>query len=162
LKKLESNLIPFSGSSSEIYDITKADIQKSGYSPKFQTYFDYLLKGLQLEFPLFIKPNNLGGSLGIYDKSIVYNIHQLNNKLNDIIKITKDILIQQYIDGDEYTCLVFRNKNNDIICLKPIKIKFMSEIKYKTCQLKNVDYNLIQIDDEVNNTVLLKIKNMKN
>ena len=160
LKKLESNLIPFSGSSSEIYDIAKADIQKSGYSPKFQTYFDYLLNGLQLEFPLFIKPNNLGGSLGIDDKSIVYNIDQLNNKLNDIIKITKDILIQQYIDGDEYTCLVFTNKNNDIICLEPIKIKFMSEIKYKTCQLKNVDYNLIQINDEVNNTVLLKIKNI--
>ena len=158
LEKLESNLIPFSGSSSSVYTISKADIEKSGYSPKFQTYDDYLLNGLKIDYPLFIKPNNLGGSKFIDDASLVSNITELESKLSDITNFTKDILIQQYIAGDEYTCLVFRDKNLDIICLDPIKIKFLSETKYKTDLIKNTNYDQIVIDINIDDVLMGNIK----
>ena len=156
LKKLEDNLIPFTGSSSKIYTISKSDIQKSGYSPKFITYDDYKTMMVhKLSYPLIIKPNNLGGSELIDDKSVVYDKNELDIKLLDVVQHTSDVLIQEYIEGDEYTCLIFKNRFKQIICL-PIHIKFNGESKYKTKVVKMDEYETAYNNSIITDNLLVE------
>lgn len=55
------------------------------------------------EFPLVIKPNAGGSSIGI---SILEDDFKLRSVLEKLFEENKDILVQPYIDGREFTCAV--------------------------------------------------------
>jgi hypothetical protein len=197
LQRMENYAIPFTGSNSRVYTLTKADIRESGYSPNFITYAEYdrILRRSLLEtssndnicensedmlsvehetalkaffqsknllFPLFIKPNSLGGSLYIDNECLVHNHSSLYSKLKQLLTSSfpyNDFLIQEYIQGDEYTCLTFRNREGKVISFKPIKISFPNiEYAFKSDQLKNVDYHLIGMKEEENDHVIKEIQ----
>lgn len=62
----------------------------------------------QLGFPLIVKPNRGGSSIGI---EIVSDIKELENSVNKIFKnYNDDALIEKFIKGREITCCVFENK----------------------------------------------------
>lgn len=64
-----------------------------------------------LNFPLIIKPNCEGSSIGISDKNIVDNYNDALKLSRKLLKKFKPILIEEYIDGDEISiCLVGKNK----------------------------------------------------
>lgn len=60
------------------------------------------------KYPLIIKPNTEGSSLGISDANVCYNIQQLSSALNTM-KGFKEIVIEQYIPGYEITNLIIGN-----------------------------------------------------
>jgi hypothetical protein len=196
LHRMENYAIPFTGSNSRVYTLTKADIRESGYSPKFITYAEYeeilrlsvspgesnrrrensddmlsvdqetalkvFFQTKNLTFPLFIKPNSLGGSLYIDNDCLVHNHASLYFKLKQLLKSSfpyNDFLIQEYIEGDEYTCLTFRNRDGNIVSFQPIKVTFPnSEYAFKSDQLKNIDYHLIGMEEEENKEVIKEIQ----
>jgi D-ala D-ala ligase C-terminus len=138
IEELEKNNIPYTGSDKRVYSLSKMNICASQHTPKSYTNLDF-----NHFFPLFIKPNNLGCSELIDDQSVVYNEEQLQQQIEKILKKTDDIIIQEYLDGDEYTALVFTNKNNGVVCLDPLHIKFSNiNVKYLTNDVK-----LNQFDD---------------
>lgn len=163
LLELEKNGIPFTGSSSKVYDMKKTNLKELEHSPKFITVQEYLDDPNRLnclKFPLLIKPNSLGGSALIDIDSKVENKAELDKKLDEILKITDDILIQDFIEGRELTALLFR-KDSKIICLDPIEVQFNSEIKFKTEQLKFYDYDQFSykyLDDS--DPFVIKLKNV--
>ncbi|MDN5346556.1 MAG: D-alanine-D-alanine ligase [Clostridia bacterium] len=59
----------------------------------------------ELGFPLFVKPNGGGNSLGIDRDSLVPNYHQLHNKIQAILNTLGEVpvLAEQYLPGPEYT-----------------------------------------------------------
>ena len=61
-----------------------------------------------------------------------------------------DIVIQEYIDGNEYTAFVLRNKDGKIICLDPLHIKINSSVDYLTNKIKINEYT----KNKDNNTVV--------
>lgn len=61
----------------------------------------------KIGYPLVIKPNNGGSSIGI---SIVNNKQELINAVNKVKKLNDDILIEKYIQGREVTCGLVENK----------------------------------------------------
>jgi len=68
---------------------------------------DKMINEAEFDFPMIVKPPQLGSSFGI---KIVENIEQLKNSLLDLWDIDKQILVEKYISGKEFTCVVINKK----------------------------------------------------
>jgi D-alanine-D-alanine ligase len=67
----------------------------------------------KFNFPLFVKPVSEDGSNGIDEKSIVSNVDELKLKVKSIYdKIKCPVLIEEYIEGNEYFVGVIGNGDN--------------------------------------------------
>lgn len=64
---------------------------------------------INLNFPLIIKPNKEGSSKGIYDKNVVSNKEELKTRLDYMIKNFGEELVEEYIDGREFTVSIVGN-----------------------------------------------------
>lgn len=85
-----------------------------------------------LNYPLVVKPNEDGSSVGI---KIVNNFEELIEGINKIRKLGQDILIEEYIKGNEVSCGVIETING-IEALEVLDIKTNStfydyDAKYK-------------------------------
>lgn len=77
--------------------------------PKGYVFDDLInfIKITNLTFPLIIKPNCEGSSIGISDKNIVDNYNDAYKLAKKLLKKFKTILIEEYVDGDEVSvCIV--------------------------------------------------------
>lgn len=81
-----------------------------------------------LRFPVIIKPNREGSSLGISQDSICSNIQELKERLPKLLSRYKEVLIEEYIPGYEITCFVIGNKGHYFLT-EPIMCEY-DGIKY--------------------------------
>lgn len=77
------------------------------------------LKIKDVKYPALVKPNFGRGSRGVH---AVENCRQLNGYLGLYNKKFSELLVQQYIGGDEYTVSVIVNNFNELIGIVPKKI----------------------------------------
>lgn len=61
----------------------------------------------QLEYPLIIKPNNQGSSIGI---TLIHSKEQLKKSVETAFKYSNTILIEKFIKGEEYTVSILDTK----------------------------------------------------
>lgn len=95
------------------------------------------------DFPLIVKPNTEGSSIGITEASVCYNMQQLKSALN-YIKNFKEIIIENYIPGYEITNLIIGNPSdfrfNEVILTSVYNKIFLSTevlgIKEKSQKLR--------------------------
>ncbi|WP_295164602.1 D-alanine--D-alanine ligase [uncultured Buchnera sp.] len=80
--------------------LKKKDISK-------YTYPSILKKILQLKFPIVIKPNNSGSSIGII---IVHFQDLLIDSINTAFNYSSDIIIEKFLEGTEYTVSILNKK----------------------------------------------------
>jgi len=134
---------------------------------------------IKLKYPLIIKPRFGRGSRHV---AKIKNKKQLNSYLNLFEYNYKDVIAQEYLDGDEYTVMVLANKN-DLISVVPVKVtskkgitirgyttnnrkiinlckQFHKKFKvfgYYNIQLikKNNDYKIIEINPRISTTACL-------
>jgi D-alanine-D-alanine ligase len=71
-----------------------------------------------LNFPLVIKPNRDGSSLGVY---IVNNQEEFDEKIEEAKKVFDDIILEQYIKGREFTSSILGNENPEVLPVLEIK-----------------------------------------
>ncbi|MGM0641156.1 MAG: D-alanine--D-alanine ligase family protein [Thermotogota bacterium] len=64
------------------------------------------------DFPLVLKPRKGGSSKGVY---IVHNKEDYNKYLKQNLEFFGDVLIQEYIEGREFTLSIIENKGKFII-----------------------------------------------
>lgn len=83
-----------------------------------------------IHFPVVIKPNREGSSLGITQNSICMNIDELKKRLPYLLKKYHEILIEEYIPGYEITCFVIGNKDNYYFT-EPIICEFNGKIYFE-------------------------------
>lgn len=59
----------------------------------------------RLQFPLFVKPNGGGNSLGISQASVVHTMAQLEERVTSLVTVLgpEPILVESYLPGREYT-----------------------------------------------------------
>jgi D-alanine-D-alanine ligase len=62
-----------------------------------------------LNFPLFVKPAKAGDSLGVDNASKANNVADLTVKVKNILNEFGSALVEEYIDGREFTVLVCGN-----------------------------------------------------
>jgi len=81
-------------------------------TPQFQ-----LVKSIEhtldpsLRFPLIVKPNSEGSSIGIFNENIVYDKLKLLERIKWLLNRFKEpVLVEEYIDGREFTVAILGNK----------------------------------------------------
>ncbi len=107
-------------------NMCKAVLKNSGvpvcedvFIKKDDNITDFEEKIKELGFPVIIKPNNGGGSIGV---SVAENIDEAKTLTENIIKIyDDDVLIEKFIYGKEVT-IVLAGKNNTIEVLPVLDI----------------------------------------
>ena len=143
--------LPYTGPTALLYDPPKPLMKYVAATVDIKTP-DYIqtgtIEGIEdkikhLSFPLFAKPAKAGDSLGADDQSLVHTIEELKSKIQSLIaQDYDDILVEEYIDGREFTVLVVANVGG-VGCqgLRPIEYQFPNGYKYKTYALKTSDLN---------------------
>ncbi len=87
---------------------------------------DYSLRGLK--FPLFVKPVQEDGSIGVTGESVVRNRRELTERVNYVAKTYKQpALVEEFIDGRELNVALLGN--NPPIVLPPSEILFIGQEK---------------------------------
>lgn len=76
-----------------------------------------------LNFPVVLKPNREGSSLGITQKNICANIQEINEQLPNLLSRFQEVLIEEYIPGYEITCFIIGNRG-DYYLTEPILCEY--------------------------------------
>jgi D-alanine-D-alanine ligase len=96
-----------------------------------------------LDYPLFVKPTNGGGSKGIDENSVVYNQGELELKVESIHKdFSSSALIEEYLPGREFSVAVIRDIYSGEFEAMPIEITSDKDINgnsYLTKKIKKSD-----------------------
>lgn len=159
---LELLKLPFTGPTSLLYDPPKELMKYVAYTEGVNTPSYALIAENEnieeqvshLRFPLFVKPAKAGDSLGINKKSLCHNIDQLREKIEEIQDDYCPLLVEEYIDGREFTVMVAANAegNKSVTTFKPVEYIFSGENFFKTYALKTSELHPganICVDDEL-------------
>jgi len=138
--------LPFTGPTSLLYDPPKDLMKYVAYTAAIKTPAFALIESLDciikecshLQYPLFVKPDKAGDSLGIDDNSLVHNKEELVNKCAAIIEEYGPLLVEEYIEGREFTVMLVANADDEKTCsvFKPIEYIFPKGFEFKTYALK--------------------------
>ena len=138
--------LPYTGPGTKLYDVPKELMKYVAYCQgvKIPAYIviesmDDVKKAAQkLNFPVFVKPEKAGDSLGVDRHSLVYNEEQLASKVSGIIEEYGPLLAEEYIAGREFTVLVAGNAENEKTCtvFRPVEYLFPEGYEFKTYSLK--------------------------
>ena len=155
--------LPFTGPTTSLYNPPKELMKYVAYtegilSPAYAllTKGDGIINSCShLTYPLFVKPAHAGDSLGIDDHSLAYNNQQLENKVRQLWTDYHEVLVEEYIDGREFTVLVAANPSapKTGTAFTPIEYLFPDDKKFKTYALKtselHAESNIVVKDDAI-------------
>ncbi len=81
------------------------------------------IEDTDLSYPLFVKPTNRGGGLGIDSQSVVHNFEQLKSKVNGIAaQHQSDSLVETYLPGREFSVAILKDEATDDFMVMPIEL----------------------------------------
>ncbi len=76
-----------------------------------------------LTYPLFVKPANRGGGLGIDQYSVAENAMQLQAKITSIAtKHQSDSLVENYLSGREFSVAILKNEYRSGYAVMPLEL----------------------------------------
>lgn len=138
--------LPYTGPNQELYDPPKDLMKYISYCEGIQTAHYAIIDAntnIQeeihaLKFPLFVKPLKSGDSLGIDQNSKVNNFIELNSQIQKLLPEYPKLLVEEYIEGREFTVLVVATPDQQSKCksLKPVEYLFPENYSFKTYALK--------------------------
>lgn len=142
---LETLNLPFTGPSSKIYDPPKDLMKYVAYcegvlSPAYvvvQSAEELKHLPAELQFPLFVKPAHAGDSLGVAEDSLISDLDSLVKKCNSLFEEYGSVMIEEYIEGREFTVLVAANPDTECCrSFRPVEYIFPEGKAFKTYSLK--------------------------
>lgn len=137
--------LPYTGPTLKLYDPEKTLMKYVAYCAEvaFPNYIevnnDTNLSNLTIPFsyPMFIKPAKAGDSLGIDENAVVNNLEELKLQTQKILNDYPSVLIEEYVQGREFTVLVAANADGKTCqAFTPIEYIFPKNFAYKTYALK--------------------------
>ncbi|SHE48738.1 D-alanine--D-alanine ligase [Caloramator proteoclasticus] len=81
----------------------------------------------EMGYPLVVKPNSGGSSVAT---TIVNNEDELKEAVREALKYDTEVMIEEYIKGDEITCPILDGKMLPILAIKPKSAFFDYTSKY--------------------------------
>ena len=114
IHSLELLNLPYTGPTPTLYDPPKTLMKYVAYCEGVQTPQHFGVRNIsdwqqwegKISFPLFIKPAKAGDSLGIGQDSKVDDIDAAIEKTQALLKEFPELLVEEYIEGREFTVLV--------------------------------------------------------
>jgi len=80
--------------------------------------------GRKLGLPVIVKPRNSGSSIGVFRAE---NLLELEEHVNDVLNRFGSVLVEEFIEGREFTCGVLGNCGADTLSPLPV-----TEVRYTT------------------------------
>lgn len=78
---------------------------------------------MTLAYPVFVKPTNRGGGIGIDSASVVYDFNQLRSKINSIAAdFQADALIEEYLPGREFSVAILKDEYSQKYSVMPLEL----------------------------------------
>ena len=146
IENLERLRLPYTGPTASLYDPSKTLMKYVAYTAGVRTPPHVLVTDAQgagvapdgLRYPLFVKPAHAGDSLGIDEHSLVHDAAGLREQVAAIHREYGDVLVEEYIEGREFTVLVVAgaDEHDDAIALTPVEFVFPAGTAFKTYALK--------------------------
>ena len=132
-------------------------------TPKY--YFAFNDEDIELaekqiaEYPMFVKHFNGTDSIGLTPQSKVNNFLEMKSQAKKFIFEFGGALIEEYIDGREYTVLIIENENDkyEPFVLDPIECEFHNDESFKHFDLKNKD-----VKESVRKVIVEDVQKKKN
>lgn len=135
--------LPYTGPNTKLYDPSKEMMKYLAYcegvaTPAYALVNDLDdLNTIDIPFPLFVKPSKAGDSLGIDEHSLVHNREELLQQVQLLLPEYPQLLIEQYIEGREFTVLVMADANGKTAtAFQPVEFIFPEGYQFKTYALK--------------------------
>lgn len=150
---LERVGMAFTGAASSFYDPSREAMKMACHSVgvKFPAYVHARQvadanEALRLRFPLIVKHPHSYSSVGLTRQSRVTNSHELFRETERIIDAYGAALIEEFIEGREFTALVSEPRNNDedAWVLEPIEFVFPDGESFKHFDLKWKEFACMQ------------------
>jgi len=145
----------FTGADSTFFDPTreemKAAARRAGVpAPKagFVHKMEEIEKATRrLRYPILVKPLHGFASMGITRESRVENLDQLKARVEQTISEFGGALLEEFIEGREFTCLVAENPENanQPLSFKPVEFVFPEGESFKHYDMKWVDYEKMSV-----------------
>lgn len=131
---LEAYNVPFTGADSRFYDPSRKEMKQACHlagikTPAYEivTNMAAIPKIVQnLQFPLIVKHYQSYASIGLLKESRVESEPALSYQVARMLNQFGKVLIEEFIDGREFTVLVVENPENaqEPIVYVPIEVKF--------------------------------------
>ena len=138
--------LPYTGPTALLYDPPKELMKYVAFVEGIRTPAFALIHSAEniekecrdLTYPLFVKPAKAGDSLGIDDRSLVNNAVELTEKVHAIIDEFAPLLVEEYINGREFTVMVAAGTDGKKtpVAFRPIEYIFPGNSRFKTYALK--------------------------
>ena len=133
---LEMMNVPYSGSGVLTQAITlnksrKKEILKyySIPTPSWQVFrYSHQKLDSSLKFPLIVKPDAEGSSVGITDSSLVDDVTSLKNEVSKVTKVYRqNALVEEYLDGREFTVGLLGNGKSRVLPIMEMDFSHLPE-----------------------------------
>jgi D-alanine-D-alanine ligase len=101
----------------------------------------------RLRFPVLVKPPHGYASVGITRESRCENLEQLKVQTGREIEGFGRALLEEFIEGREFTCLIAENPDdpNNPITFKPVEFMFPAGESFKHYNMKWVEYEQMSV-----------------
>lgn len=147
--------LPYTGASPIFYQVSKQAMKMIAYSCGISIpnhIFAYSQSDIEeafamnLAIPVIVKHYNGHDSVGMTKESKVTTKQQLSTQALKLINEYRGALIEEFIEGPEYTVLVVANPDNpeDPIALTPAECKFPEGETFKHFDLKWNNFNSLR------------------
>lgn len=138
----------FTGSNADLYDPSKTLMKLVAWyagvpTPRSVTIKDVAGLTTALTFPVFAKPDQGGDSRGIDERSLCHDYQALSDKVQDLLEIFDTVVVDEYIDGREFSVLVAADPSDTRtpLTLRPVEFRFDNGAGFKTEDLKVRQYH---------------------
>ncbi len=152
---LEKYNTAFTGADSKFFDPTRDEMKNAARRVSVPTpnwvfvnrVNDAEKAATRLKFPMLVKPPHGYASIGIRRNSRVENIEQLREQLKLEIAEFGRALIEEFIEGREFTCLISENPadHRKPLTFTPVEFIFPEGESFKHYDMKWVEYEKMSV-----------------
>jgi D-alanine-D-alanine ligase len=152
---LEKYNAAFTGADSKFFDPTRDEMKSAARRVSVPTpnwifvsrVEDAEKVAKRLKFPMLVKPPHGYASVGIRRNSRVENVDQLREQLQVEINEFGRALIEEFIEGREFTCLIAENPDDpkNPLTFTPVEFIFPSGESFKHYDMKWVEYEKMSV-----------------
>jgi len=162
VQTLEKLNVAFTGAGTGFYDPTRESMKMAAYASDVKVPAYMYVRSIEqekrvvekLRFPMIVKHPQSYGSVGMTKDSRVTDFQGLHRELERMLKQFGGALVEEFIEGREYTVLVTepRDGEDTPLTYPPVEFVFSDDETFKHFNLKWVDWQKMDMriveDDE--------------
>jgi len=152
---MEKMGIAFTGADSKFFDPSRQEMKSHAKKSNVPTPNWVMVDRVQdvarvakrLRYPILVKPPHGYASVGITRKSRCENLEQLKEQVEAEIKEFGRALLEEFVEGREFTCLIAENPDDakKPVTFTPVEFIFPEGETFKHYDMKWVDYEKMSV-----------------